>query len=129
MRIRASSSAMTTRRGTAGVGVLAAAGSVTTPRLVGYGFLAVGPGSPTAEAMLSNSIQCEFESHPGHLSTRVDDGPLAVRAVPQRHAWPRKCRSRTATGVSRTPYERCPAERRTSGAPAAFLAAKMPLTH
>ena len=25
-----------------------------------------GPGSPTAEAMVSNTIQCGFESHPGH---------------------------------------------------------------
>ena len=25
-----------------------------------------GPGSPTAEAMVSKAIQCGFESHPGH---------------------------------------------------------------
>ena len=27
-----------------------------------------GPGSPTAEAMVSKAIQCGFESHPGHNS-------------------------------------------------------------
>ena len=65
MRIRASSSAMTTRR-TVGGGARGRQAAVTAARLVGYGFLAVGPGSPTAEAMVSNTIQCEFESHPGH---------------------------------------------------------------
>ena len=39
------------------------------PRSAGPGHYtrrALGPGSPTAEAMCSNHIQCGFESHPGH---------------------------------------------------------------
>ena len=27
------------------------------------------PGSPTAEAAVSNTVQCGFESHPGHMVT------------------------------------------------------------
>ena len=31
----------------------------------------LSPGSPTAEAMDSKPIQCEFESHPGHSDVEV----------------------------------------------------------
>ena len=39
------------------------------------------PGTPTAERMLSNSIQCGFESHPGH---RSDHGQVASQTRPLR---------------------------------------------
>ena len=34
--------------------------------LVRFQGVGLCPGSPTAEAVGSNSAQCEFESHPGH---------------------------------------------------------------
>ena len=53
----------------------------------------ISPGRPTAESMASNTIQCGFESHPGHQTglaggvrpTRTARRPPARAAVTQQH--------------------------------------------
>ena len=93
MRMSASSSAITTRR-TPSARVLLSTGWVTGARLVRIGFRRrFRPGSPTAEAMLSNSIQCEFESHPGHRCT--------VGACAHDRPWVRTRRAEARSGTGR----------------------------
>ena len=39
------------------------------------------PGSPTAEAAVSNTVQCGFESHPGHMGSFLVRRRLAQTSV------------------------------------------------
>ena len=59
-----------------------------------------GPGSPTAETMVSNTIQCGFESHPGRACPSCRRPPAGSASMyTQETAWP----GSRPTGAGRLP--------------------------